>query len=92
MAETQDLTTHILEQLNGIAQDAGPFAEAIRANDISRADQMSFALRLCDLALAIRNRPVDTTSRTIDLQADFQRPSVIGRQRDEVSRRGWDSV
>ena len=64
--DQHDSAMSILDQLKGINQDAGAFAAGILSNDISKDDQITFAIRLVDLALAIMQRVEGTTGLVVE--------------------------
>lgn len=78
LVDAHDLNMSILDQLKGINNDAGAFAAGVLSNDISKEDQIDFAIRLVDLALAIKRRAEGTAGLVVE-------GSVID---DRDSRRG----
>jgi hypothetical protein len=64
--DPHDLNLSILDQLKAINNDAGAFAAGVLSNDISRDDQLDFAVRLFDLALAIRRRAETTAGLVVE--------------------------
>jgi hypothetical protein len=60
MEDLVDLDELILRQLKGINEDASQFTMGLRSNDMSREDQIAFALRLVHLAIAIKRRAGST--------------------------------
>ncbi len=56
----------ILTQLKGINQDAGAFVAGILSDDISRDDQIVFALRLVTLAEYIKERADSTVFMVVE--------------------------
>lgn len=64
--DSHDLNMSILDQLKAINNDTGVFAAGVLSNDISKEDQIGFAIRLVDLALAIRRRAEGTAGLVVE--------------------------
>jgi hypothetical protein len=64
--DLHDLNMAILDQLNSISRDTGPFVAGILSNDISRDDQLFFALRLMQLAAYIKERATSSVGMVIE--------------------------
>ena len=54
--DIRDLNMSILRQLLRVNNDAGAFATGILTNELSKEEQINFACRLVDLAIAINAR------------------------------------
>ena len=64
--DLHDLNMAILDQLKQITQGAGAFVAGVLSNDISRDDQIVFALRLVRLAEQIKERADSTVGMVIE--------------------------
>jgi hypothetical protein len=64
--DLHDLNMAILDQLKQITQGAGAFVAGVLSNDISRDDQIVFALRLVRLAEQIKERADNTVGMVIE--------------------------
>jgi predicted DNA repair protein MutK len=64
--DAHDTTMSILDQLQSITRDAGAFAAGVLSDDLSREDQIGFAVLLVDLALAIRQRAESTAGLVVE--------------------------
>lgn len=60
-----DLNMAIAQQLKAINNDAGAFVAGVLSDDISRDDQIVFALRLVRLAEHIKERADSTAGMVI---------------------------
>ncbi|GLZ30652.1 hypothetical protein Lesp02_28410 [Lentzea sp. NBRC 105346] len=61
-----DLSMGIVRQLKDINNDAGQFVAGILSDDISKEDQITFALRLVRLAEHIKERADSTAGMVIE--------------------------
>ncbi len=61
-----DLEERILIGLKHISRDAGEFAAGILTDDISRDEQITFALRLVVLAEHIKERALKTPGMVVE--------------------------
>jgi hypothetical protein len=61
-----DLNMAIAQQLKAITGDAGAFVAGVLSDDISRDDQIVFALRLVRLAEHIKERADSTAGMVIE--------------------------
>lgn len=61
-----DLNLSIAAQLRAINGDAGPFVAGLLSDDISREDQLTFALRLVQLAEHIKERAQSTAVMVVE--------------------------
>lgn len=61
-----DLNMAILDQLNSISRDTGSFVAGMLSNDISRDDQLLFALELVRLADQIKERATSSVGMVIE--------------------------
>ncbi|WP_018686971.1 hypothetical protein [Actinokineospora enzanensis] len=64
--DRRDLSMAIVQQLKGINTDAGQFVAGLLSDDISREDQIVFALRLVRLAEHIKQRADSTAGMVIE--------------------------
>lgn len=61
-----DLNMAIARGLKDINQASGNFIAGVLSDDISKEDQITFALRLVDLAIAIKQRANKTVGMVIE--------------------------
>ncbi|MGH3625189.1 MAG: hypothetical protein ACRDQ5_25945 [Sciscionella sp.] len=54
--DTRDIDMAILDQIRRINHDTAEFATGILTNELNEEDQISFAQRLVELAIAIKER------------------------------------
>jgi hypothetical protein len=64
--DRRDLGMGIVRQLKDISGDAGQFVAGILSDDISKEDQINFALRLVRLAEHIKQRADSTAGMVIE--------------------------
>jgi hypothetical protein len=64
--DRRDLSMDIVRQLKDINNDTGQFVAGILSDDISREDQITFALRLVRLAEHIKERAQSTAGMVIE--------------------------
>lgn len=64
--DRHDLNMSIARQLKDINDDAGEFVTGVLSDDISREDQIVFALRLVRLAEHIKQRADSTAGMVIE--------------------------
>jgi len=76
--DLHDLNMAILDQLKQITQGAGAFVAGVLSNDISRDDQIVFALRLVRLAEQIKERADSTVGMVIEgtIVNDYDLPAL----------------
>lgn len=64
--DRRDLGMSIVRQLKDINNDAGQFVAGVLSDDISKEDQITFALRLVRLAEHIKERADSTAGMVIE--------------------------
>ncbi|MEV6871466.1 hypothetical protein [Amycolatopsis sp. NPDC051128] len=64
--DRRDLGMDIVGQLKDINNDTGTFVAGVLSDDISREDQITFALRLVRLAARIKERADGTAEMVIE--------------------------
>ncbi|MGH3613432.1 MAG: hypothetical protein ACRDRK_12745 [Pseudonocardia sp.] len=64
--DRRDLSMGIVRQLRDINKEAGVFVAGVLSDDISREDQITFALRLVTLAERIKDRADSTAGMVIE--------------------------
>lgn len=64
--DRHDLSMGIVRQLKDINNDTGQFVAGMLSDDISREDQITFALRLVRLAEHIKQRADSTAGMVIE--------------------------
>lgn len=84
-----NLEEKILTGLKDINRDAGEFVTGILTDDISRDEQITFALRLVVLAEHIKERALMTSGMVVEGSVSDDRDSS-GRQLPTGEARGHD--
>jgi hypothetical protein len=64
--DRRDLSMDIVQQLRDVNKDTGVFVAGVLSDDISRDDQITFALRLVRLAARIKERANGTAGMVVE--------------------------